>query len=188
MWNYGPSFWTWLIDSNQCLVLSWTIEKGKREWYHLPASPCIDRNYNMAPLYYCSAHFSNNRQLQAFHLLSTFYSINLNMCLSLFMFSSFHWNVSSFKSCCVPLPSQCTSRKKAVSHIPVPQVTLRGPSLKKPDARRLDQRLDQKKNWLKTKKMKLQELMNLIFTISFQIHATPLPQDTGSYSWHSGRT
>lgn len=28
--------------------------------------------------------------------------------------------------------------------------------------------------------MKLQLLMNLIFTISFQIHATPLPQDTGS--------
>merc|ERR1711963_1207862 len=45
-----------------------------------------------------------------------------------------------------------------------------------------DQRPDQKTkifDW-KTKKMKLQVLMNLIFTISFQIHATPLPQDTGS--------
>ena len=25
-------------------------------------------------------------------------------------------------------------------------------------------------------------LMNLIFTISFQTHASPLPQDTGSYN------
>ena len=80
--------------------------------------------------------------------------------------------------------SQCTTRKKAVSHIPVLQVTLWGPSLKKPEAQRLDQRLDQKTKIvvLKTKKMKLQVLINLMFTISFQIHATPLPQDTGSYN------
>ena len=111
MWNCGPSCWTWLIDSNQCLVLRWTIEKGKGE---------CQSGTTCAALYW--------PQLQ--HGTFIIITRSLNMCLSLFMFSSFHRNVSSFKSCCVPLPSQCTSRKKAVSHIPAPQVTLKGPALK----------------------------------------------------------